>query len=69
MVRDGLLDRHPLMCEDCGRPLEPGDLVLCNDGYARVYGEFVLAPTDDLHEDNHPHTHAACAEGESGRGA
>jgi hypothetical protein len=64
MVRDGLLDRHPVVCETCGRPIEPGELALCNDGYARVYGEFVLGEPDDLHEDNYPQAHAACAAGE-----
>ena len=62
MVRDGLLDRHPIVCETCGKPIEPGELALCNDGYARVYGEFVLGEPDDLHEDNYPQAHAACRE-------
>ena len=62
MIRDGLLDRRPIVCEVCGKSIEAGELVLCNDGYARIYGEFVLAATDDLHEDNHPQSHADCAE-------
>jgi hypothetical protein len=61
MVRDGLLDRHAVICEACGRNIEPGQLAMCNDGYSRVYGEFVLVDPDDLHEDNHPHSHAECA--------
>ena len=60
MVRDRLLDRHPLLCDVCAKVIEPGELALSNDGYARVSGEFLLADTEDLHEDNHPMAHADC---------
>lgn len=61
LAAEGLLDRGPLPCEVCGRPMEPGETVLCDDGYERIYGEFVLGPVDDLHEDNWPVAHARCA--------
>lgn len=59
-VRAGTVAPEPLLCDECGRPMRPGERVLCGDGYARIYGEFVLDPRDDLHEDNWPVTHAAC---------
>ena len=61
MVRDGLLGRAPIPCAVCGRTIDPGQAALCNDGYERVYGEFVLSEQDDQHEDNWPESHAACA--------
>jgi hypothetical protein len=61
MVRDGLIDRTPIFCDICGQAMEPGELVMCGDGYERVYGEFVLGEQDDLHEDNWPEAHAKCA--------
>jgi hypothetical protein len=66
LVRDGLIDRFPIPCDVCGKPIEPGELAMCNDGYERVYGEFVLGEVDDLHEDNWPSSHAACAAGDAG---
>ena len=61
LVDNGLLDRRPVLCDVCGKPIEAGELATCNDGYDRIYGEFVLGEVDDLHEDNWPSAHAACA--------
>jgi len=61
LLRDGMLHRGSLECEECGRLIRPGESVLCADGYARVYGEFV--PSDPLHEENWPVAHARCVEG------
>ncbi len=61
LLRDGMLARLPLVCEECGGILRPGTLVLCADGYARVYGEFILSEEDELHEENWPVAHAGCA--------
>jgi hypothetical protein len=63
MVRDGLIDRWPAVCEECGRLIQPGASVLCDDGYERIYGEYVLSPASDLYEDNWPVAHAECARG------
>jgi hypothetical protein len=60
LVRDGLIDQFPAYCDECGRRIEAGDRVLCNDGYERVYGEYVLSDQDELHEDNWPSAHVAC---------
>jgi hypothetical protein len=60
LLRGGLIDRSTLLCDECGRPIAPGALVLCDDGYERVYGEFVLSPRSDLYEDNWPLAHAEC---------
>ncbi len=60
MLRDRLLSRKDLCCDDCGSLMLAGDLVLCEDGYTRTYGEFVLSEDDDLHEGNWPLTHAEC---------
>ena len=62
MIRDGLLARGAVVCDECGGLVEAGELVLCSDGYQRIYGEFVLGPIDELHEDNHPLAHARCAD-------
>jgi hypothetical protein len=63
MLRDGMLARIDLLCDECGGLLRAGQVVLCDDGYARVYGEFVLSDDDDLHEGNWPVAHAKCVEG------
>jgi hypothetical protein len=55
-----MVDERPIRCEVCGAPIEPGQRVLCNDGYDRIFGEFVLVERDDLHEDNWPQAHSAC---------
>jgi hypothetical protein len=60
---DGCLYPALLPCDVCREPIEPGDPVHCNDGYDRIYGEFVLGAVDDLHENNWPSAHQACAEG------
>jgi hypothetical protein len=64
--RDGMLSREPLYCEECGGLLRAGTLVLCADGYARIYGEFVLSGDDPLHEENWPTAHARCVDGVPG---
>jgi len=64
LVAGGMVHRRPLPCDVCGAPMQPGDMVMCGDGYQRIYGEFVLGEPpghDDLHEDNWPTAHAACA--------
>jgi hypothetical protein len=61
MIRDGLLAREVLLCVECGGVMEPDDVVLCADGYERVYGEFVLEATDELHESKEPIAHSVCA--------
>jgi hypothetical protein len=44
--------------------MKAGALVLCGDGYARVYGEYVLSDEEDaLHEDNWPSAHVRCVPG------
>ncbi|RMH44125.1 MAG: hypothetical protein D6689_03155 [Deltaproteobacteria bacterium] len=58
---DGCVADRPLACGICGRILAVGDEVHCNDGYDRVYGEFVLGAVDGLHEDNWPAAHRVCA--------
>ena len=60
MLRDRLLSRKDICCEDCGGLIRAGDSVLCDDGYTRIYGEFVLSFDDDLHEGNWPVAHAEC---------
>jgi hypothetical protein len=62
LILDGCLVGAPLLCAGCRLPIEPADPVHCNDGYDRIYGEFVLDELDDLHEDNWPATHRRCAE-------
>lgn len=59
--RDGLIAREPVLCDVCGQPIAPGEAVLCDDGYSRIYGEFVLSEQSDLYEDNWPVAHEACA--------
>jgi hypothetical protein len=66
LIRDGCLTDRALACAVCGAPIAAGDLVHCNDGYDRVYGEFVLAAVDGMHEDNWPSAHQACAVGRAG---
>jgi hypothetical protein len=61
LLKDGMLAREELYCEECGGLLRLGTAVLCEDGYARVYGEFVLSGDDELHEGNWPIAHARCA--------
>ncbi len=63
MLRDRMLSRDELYCEECGGVIRAGTPVLCADGYARVYGEFVLTDDDDLHEENTPTAHARCVDG------
>jgi hypothetical protein len=60
LAAEGLIIRQPLLCDECGAVMEPGEPVMCNDGYERVYGEYVLSEVDELHEDNWPATHAGC---------
>jgi hypothetical protein len=61
MVKERMLAPVPLTCEECGGLIKAGTLVLCADGYTRVYGEFVLSDeTDVLHEENWPSAHVAC---------
>jgi hypothetical protein len=60
MLRDRLLSRKDLLCEECGGLIRAGDSVLCEDGYTRIYGEFVLSFDDDLHECNWPQAHGDC---------
>ncbi len=67
LLRDGLIDRRPLLCAECGQPIAPGALALCGDGYERVYGEYVLSEVNDLYEDNWPDSHAECARAADGR--
>jgi hypothetical protein len=64
LLRDGLIDRSPVVCAECGRPIAPGDRALCNDGYERIYGEYVLSELHDLYEDNWPLAHSECARDE-----
>jgi len=61
LLRSGLIDRRPIVCAVCGKVIQPGDQVMCNDGYERIYGEFVLGEVDEVHEDNWPEAHAVCA--------
>jgi hypothetical protein len=61
--RDRMLVRQELYCEECGGVIRAGAAVLCADGYARIYGEFVLSDDDDLHEENWPTAHAGCVDG------
>jgi hypothetical protein len=63
LVRDGMLTRTPIVCEECGSLIRAGTPVLCADGYVRVYGEFVLSDDDGLHEENWPIAHAHCVDG------
>jgi len=49
------------MCSVCLQAISPGEAVHCNDGYDRIYGEFVLASPDGLHEDNLPQCHKRCS--------
>jgi hypothetical protein len=63
LQRDGLIARFPLYCDECGGVLKVGALVLCADGYARVYGEFLLSDDDQLHEENWPAAHVRCVDG------
>ena len=63
MLKDGMLAREELTCDECGGLLRAGQSVLCEDGYTRVYGEFVLSTDDDLHEGNWPVAHARCVDG------
>jgi hypothetical protein len=61
LVKDHMLADMPLTCEECGGLMKAGAQVLCGDGYARVYGEYVLSDErDDLHEDNWPSAHVRC---------
>jgi hypothetical protein len=60
LLRDGFLAREPILCDDCGSLLVAGALVLCADGYVRIYGEFLLSEDDGLHEENWPVAHASC---------
>jgi hypothetical protein len=72
MLASGMLGREPFFCSECGRPIEPGAMALCADGYQRVYGEFVLSnpgAEEAGYEDNWPEAHAACLpEGKAGYG-
>jgi hypothetical protein len=61
--RDGLIAPFQLTCEECGGILRPGTPVLCADGYARIYGEYLLSDDDDLHEENWPTAHVRCIDG------
>jgi hypothetical protein len=61
LLEAGLLRREPFYCCECGRPIDPGGLALCDDGYQRVYGEFVLSESDvDGHDCNWPTAHVEC---------
>jgi len=67
LVRDGMIDRRPVLCGECGAPIAPGELAWCADGYERIYGEYVLSDLNDLYEDNWPEAHAACARASDGK--
>ncbi len=58
MIQGGLLAREPLVCDDCGAPILPGERALCGDGYVRAYGEFALSREGE--EPNWPHVHERC---------
>ena len=61
LLESGLLRRQPFYCQECGRPIQPFETVLCADGYQRIYGEFVLSEVDeDGHDCNWPEEHAEC---------
>ncbi len=56
-----MVAKRPLPCEVCGHVMQPGEMVMCDDGYQRRYGEFVLSDVDGTQEDNWPNAHADCA--------
>jgi len=62
LIGDGCLNEHPLSCSICRETIEPGSTVHCNDGYDRVYGEFVLVELNEMYEDNWPSAHQQCAD-------
>jgi hypothetical protein len=66
LLRDGMIARFVVPCEECGRPIDPGELALCADGYERIYGEYVLSDVTELYEDNWPEWHAECAKESEG---
>jgi hypothetical protein len=60
MVEARMIAREALTCTECGGVMRVGALVLCGDGYTRVYGEYVLSEEDELHEENWPEAHVSC---------
>ncbi len=65
LIHDGCVTERALACSICREPIEPGTAVHCNDGYDRVYGEFVLVELKEMYEDNWPLAHQRCASSEA----
>jgi hypothetical protein len=63
LKRDGMVAPFPLCCCECGGLLRVGTPVFCADGYARIYGEYLLSDDDGLHEENWPIAHVRCVDG------
>lgn len=61
LIHDGCATERALACSICHEPIEPGAAVHCNDGYDRIYGEFVLVEVNEMYEDNWPLAHQRCA--------